>query len=203
MNMSNHPALVGEPTPFGGSTLRAQRRSCRHAAEQVSTCAEHRRHRLGIRLRDERGMALVMALGIMLVLTITLTTVITFTAAGSRDSHRVNAGQKATALAEAGVNNALAVLTQNYPAPSSIPATRACCRRGRRRIHSGSVTLVRNAARGRPGDGLVEATSGGSHRRNGAEPDGPRRCADHADCDGDRADRDPGDRRRSTRRAAR
>ena len=60
-------------------------------------------------------MALVMALGIMLVLTIALTTVITFTAAGARDSHRVNAGQKATALAEGGVNNALAVLTQNYP----------------------------------------------------------------------------------------
>ena len=59
-------------------------------------------------------MALVMALGIMLVLVIALTTVITFTAAGARDSHRVNAGQKANALAEAGVNNALAVLTKNY-----------------------------------------------------------------------------------------
>ena len=59
-------------------------------------------------------MALVMALGIMLVLVIALTTVITFTAAGARDSHRVNAGQKATALAEGGVNNALAVLTANY-----------------------------------------------------------------------------------------
>ena len=82
---------------------------------RVSTCGNTARHRLGIRFRDERGIALVMALGIMLVLTITLTTVITFTAAGSRDSHRVNAGQKATALADAGVNNALAVLTQNYP----------------------------------------------------------------------------------------
>ena len=67
------------------------------------------------RLGDESGIALVMALGIMLVLVIALTTVITFTAAGARDSHRVNAGQKATALAEAGVNNALAVLTKNYP----------------------------------------------------------------------------------------
>lgn len=68
------------------------------------------------RLSDESGIALVMALGVMLVLTIVLTTVITFTAAGARDSHRVNAGQKATALAEAGLNNALAVLNQNYPA---------------------------------------------------------------------------------------
>ena len=58
------------------------------------------------RLGDESGMALVMALGITLVLAIALTTVITFTAAGARDSHRVNAGQKAYAIAEAGVNNA-------------------------------------------------------------------------------------------------
>ena len=63
-----------------------------------------------INLGDESGIALVMALGIMLVLTIALTTVITFTASGARDSTRVNAGQKAYALAEAGVNNALAVL---------------------------------------------------------------------------------------------
>ena len=67
------------------------------------------------RLGDESGIALVMALGIMLVLVIALTTVITFTAAGARDSHRVNAGQKATALAEAGVNNALAVLHEELP----------------------------------------------------------------------------------------
>lgn len=87
------------------------------------------RNRLDFRLGDESGMALVMALGIMLVLTIVLTTVITFTAAGARDSSRVNAGQKASALAEAGLNNALAVLNQNYPSvviypgdPNLLPA---------------------------------------------------------------------------------
>jgi len=73
------------------------------------------RDRSGIRLGDETGMALVLALGIMLVLVVTLTTVITFTAAGARDSSRVNAGQKAYALAEAGINDALAVLNANYP----------------------------------------------------------------------------------------
>lgn len=62
-----------------------------------------------------------MALGIMLVLTIVLTTVITFTASGARDSKRVNAGQKATALAEAGLGNALAVLNQNYPCVECYP----------------------------------------------------------------------------------
>jgi len=68
------------------------------------------------RLGDESGIALVMALGIVLVLTIVLTAVITFTASGARDAKRVNAGQKAFALAEAGINNALAVLNANYPA---------------------------------------------------------------------------------------
>ncbi len=62
-----------------------------------------------------------MALGIMLVLTIALTTVITFTASGARDSKRVNAGQKATALAEAGLSNALAVLNQSYPCVDLLP----------------------------------------------------------------------------------
>jgi hypothetical protein len=37
------------------------------------------------------------------------------TAAGARDAHRSNAGQKASALAESGINNALAVLNSNYP----------------------------------------------------------------------------------------
>lgn len=72
-------------------------------------------------LRDERGIALIMALGIMLVLTIGLTTVITLTAAGARDSKRVNAGQKAYALAEAGVNNAVSVLNSNYPGTGGFP----------------------------------------------------------------------------------
>ena len=40
------------------------------------------------RLSDERGIALVMALGIMLVLTLTLTTVVFFTSASARDAQR-------------------------------------------------------------------------------------------------------------------
>jgi hypothetical protein len=65
--------------------------------------------------RDEEGVALVLAILTMLVLTISLTTVIFVTASGARDAQRVNAGQKAYALAESGVNNALAVLNANYP----------------------------------------------------------------------------------------
>jgi hypothetical protein len=77
---------------------------------------------LGRRLRacvralpDEQGVALVMALGLMMVLTLALGTVIYLTAAGARDAQRTNAGQKAYALAEAGINNSLAVLNANYP----------------------------------------------------------------------------------------
>jgi hypothetical protein len=66
-------------------------------------------------LRDERGVALVMALGIMMVLTLALGTVIYITAASARDAQRTNAGQNAYALGEAGINNALAVLNANYP----------------------------------------------------------------------------------------
>lgn len=69
-----------------------------------------------LRLRvEEEGIALIMALGIMLVLTIALTTTLFFTASGARDAHRTNAGQQAYALAEAGINNAVAVLNANYP----------------------------------------------------------------------------------------
>jgi hypothetical protein len=67
-------------------------------------------------LRDERGIALVMALGIMLVLTVVLTTVIFLTASGARDAQATNRRQEAYTLAEAGVNNALAILNANYPA---------------------------------------------------------------------------------------
>jgi hypothetical protein len=72
-------------------------------------------------VRDERGIALVMALGIMLVLTIVLTSVIFLTASSARDAHRTNASQKAFSLAEAGINNALAVLNANYPGTTIYP----------------------------------------------------------------------------------
>jgi Tfp pilus assembly protein PilX len=65
--------------------------------------------------RDEEGIALVLAILIMLVLSIVLGSVIFMTAAAARDAHRSNAGQKASALAESGLNNALAVLNANYP----------------------------------------------------------------------------------------
>ena len=76
-------------------------------------------------LHEEDGVALMLALVSMLVLTITLSTVMFMTAAGARDAHRSNAGQKASALAESGINNALAVLNANYPGHRSTRATRS------------------------------------------------------------------------------
>lgn len=64
-------------------------------------------------MRDESGIALVMALGIMLVLTIALGTTIYLAASAARDAQRTNGGQGAYALGEAGVNNAIAVVNTN------------------------------------------------------------------------------------------
>jgi hypothetical protein len=72
-------------------------------------------------LHDEEGIALVLVIVSMLVLTLALTTVMFMTAAGARDAHRSNAGQKASALAESGINNALAVLNANYPGVTIYP----------------------------------------------------------------------------------
>jgi Tfp pilus assembly protein PilX len=89
--------------------------------ERMRTSASRRLHAAWRRLlREEDGIALILAIVTMLVLTITLTGVIFLTAAGARDAHRTNAGQKASALAESGINNALAVLKANYDLGTTI-----------------------------------------------------------------------------------
>ncbi len=62
-----------------------------------------------------------MALGIMLVLTIALTTTIYLTSSSARHAYLSNAGQKSYALAESGINNAVAVLEANYPGTKIYP----------------------------------------------------------------------------------
>lgn len=66
------------------------------------------------RLRDESGMALVMALAIVLVLTILVTSTLAFTSANSRDASLKQQGQSAYALAEAGLSQAEAQLYSHY-----------------------------------------------------------------------------------------
>src|SRR5438132_781886 len=66
------------------------------------------------RLADESGVALFLALAVMVVITVMVTSVLAFTSADSRDSALKRSGQSAFALAEAGLNNAFAQLHSHY-----------------------------------------------------------------------------------------
>jgi Tfp pilus assembly protein PilX len=81
-------------------------------------------------LRDffhgESGIALPMALGIMMVLSIALVTVLELSSAGQRSSNVSKAEQVALAVAEAGLNEGHAVLT-NAADPTSSSALPASC----------------------------------------------------------------------------
>jgi hypothetical protein len=61
-------------------------------------------------LRDERGQALVLAVGFMAILSIVSTALLLYTSSNSRDSSRSATSTKAFAAAEAGVNSAVSVL---------------------------------------------------------------------------------------------
>jgi Tfp pilus assembly protein PilX len=82
------------------------------------------RDQLVRRANDESGVALVMALGILLVLMIVVTTVIFFTSANSRHANTSQASQQAFELAEAGLNNASSVLfkASDPSASTAVPA---------------------------------------------------------------------------------
>jgi Tfp pilus assembly protein PilX len=69
------------------------------------------RHALTRDLRDERGQSLVIALLVMTFLAIALGTVMFFSAGNQRNANYQKAAQVATSLAEAGVNNAVSVLS--------------------------------------------------------------------------------------------
>jgi hypothetical protein len=70
------------------------------------------RSRIALRLRDERGIALVLALVIMGALSITIASVALYTTSNETHSARDRDVARALNTAEAGLNNALAVLTQ-------------------------------------------------------------------------------------------
>src|SRR6476646_5476482 len=80
---------------------------------------------LGMRfIRDERGMALVMAIGITTVLAIAGTTAIAYSTSGATQATQSRARQSTFALAEAGMSNAMAVLnlpTNNALDPDTLP----------------------------------------------------------------------------------
>ena len=73
------------------------------------------------RFRSQRGFGLIVALSFMLIISIGAVAVISYTSSSMRDAYRMQAQDKAMAVAEAGLANALAVLA-NLPDPSA-PAT--------------------------------------------------------------------------------
>jgi hypothetical protein len=76
------------------------------------------------RLRSERGMALVMAIGITTVLAIAGTTAIAYSSSGEKQSTQARSRQNAFSLAESGINNSMAVLnlpTNNALDPDTLP----------------------------------------------------------------------------------
>jgi hypothetical protein len=79
---------------------------------------------LSRRWRDERGIALVMALGILIALGITGTSIAYYTSAQSRNASRGENRRDAYSLAEAGMNAALAVLGNalNAKTATALPA---------------------------------------------------------------------------------
>ena len=88
-----------------------------------------RLERLAGRLRDERGVALVMAIGIILVMALSTVAMIEFTSSGSRTSSISRSYTIAQALAEAGVNDAQARLNDpanNATSPSLLTGAVAC-----------------------------------------------------------------------------
>src|SRR5947209_11039611 len=82
------------------------------------------------KLGSERGFALVLALGITVVLGMSVVTVVEATTANSRTSVQSKNRVSAFSLAEAGVNNAVSVLTASnaydphvlHPQPPNQPA---------------------------------------------------------------------------------
>jgi hypothetical protein len=76
------------------------------------------------RAQSEDGIALVMAVCILAVLTMLAATVTVYTTSGQRTASRSSAGVSAYSLAEAGINNAMAVLAKPKSAldPGLLPA---------------------------------------------------------------------------------
>lgn len=79
-------------------------------------------------LRREDGIALVMALGIMLVITISTVATISYTSAGSRNSRVSSAQLSALALAESGISTASSII--NTATNAAVPTLLGCTANG-------------------------------------------------------------------------
>ncbi len=64
-------------------------------------------------MRDERGMALIVAIGVMAVLSVSAVTIVDYTTSTTHNSGFSKGSQLAYTLAEAGLNNAQSILSSN------------------------------------------------------------------------------------------
>jgi hypothetical protein len=93
------------------------------------------------RLRSQAGMALPMAIGIMMVLSISIGTVIVTTTANQGSTKRATADDKALTLAEAGLNNALSVLyASSNPTSASAVTSGSTSLNGGTSSYTGSLS---------------------------------------------------------------
>lgn len=76
------------------------------------------------RLRDQSGIALVVALGVLVVISITVISVLTYTGSNARSVRYDDARQQAVSIAEAGMNEAIAVVSNasDVRDPSALPS---------------------------------------------------------------------------------
>jgi len=80
------------------------------------------------RLKDQTGIAMVMAVGVMAVLTIAGTSLVAYTTTNARSGAYSKQNELAFSLAETGLNNAMAVLanpSNDSLAPATLPSTEA------------------------------------------------------------------------------
>jgi Tfp pilus assembly protein PilX len=111
--------------------------------------------------RDERGIALVVAVGTLFVLAVMATTVLEFSSASARSSRHSDATQKGLSLAEAGLNEGIAALAASpltftgasTPVSGYAPATVTYSG-----TLSGSVWTITGTATGPSGNDGVNVT---------------------------------------------
>jgi hypothetical protein len=89
-----------------------------------------RTHRFAKHLADERGMALVMAVGVSFVLAIIAASVILFTTSNERHSNRVSATTKTYAIAQGGIDSAVSQLGELDDESRHIEANYPCTAAG-------------------------------------------------------------------------
>ena len=112
--------------------------------------------------RNEDGMALVLALGILLVLTILGTVIATYTTAGQRTASRSSAGVSAYSLAEAGINNAMSVLAKPKSALDATLASAATTKLTTAAGHMGGTFNAATSTWAITSTGYMRNPTGGS-----------------------------------------